>query len=133
LQYRAFLRLEGRYGVNGGDPSKQERVRRINTFHTEQLAYLLDRLKSIPEGDGSLLDRSTVVYGSGISDGNAHSHDDLPILVAGKGGGTLKPGRHIRYPRETPLTNLWLSLLSCFGVPARSVGDSTGLLDGLSG
>jgi hypothetical protein len=117
---------------HAGDPSKQERVRRINTFHAEQFAYLLSRLKSNSEGEGNLLDQSIIVYGSGISDGNAHSHDNLPILVAGKGGGTLKPGRHIRHPQETPLTNLWLSLLARVGVPAESFGDSTGLLGGLA-
>jgi hypothetical protein len=116
---------------HGGDPAKQERVRRINTFHAEQLAYLLGRLKSISEGDGTLLDRSMIVYGSGISDGNAHSHHNLPILLAGKGGGALKPGRHVHLPPETPLSNLWLTLLARIGVPAESFGDSTGLLNGL--
>ena len=89
-------------------------------------------MKSSSEGDGNLLDHSMIVYGSGISDGNAHSHDDLPILVAGKGGGTLKPGRHVRHPQETPLTNLWLSLLARVGVSAESFGDSTGPLGGLT-
>jgi hypothetical protein len=116
---------------HGGDSSKQERIRRINTFHAEQFAYLLNRLRSVPEGDGNLLDRSMIVYGSGISDGNAHSHDNLPILLAGKGGGTINPGRHIIQPRETPLTNLWLSLLDRLGISAESFGDSTGLLGGL--
>ena len=67
------------------------------------MAYLLEKLKSIPEGDGTLLDHCMIVYGSGISDGNAHSHDDLPILLAGKANGTIKTGRHIRLPKETPL------------------------------
>ena len=74
-----------------------------------------------------------IVYGSGISDGNAHSHDDLPILLAGRGNGTLKPGRHVRLPTETPLTNLHLSMLDRMGVPADSFGDSTGRLAGLDG
>jgi hypothetical protein len=72
-----------------------------------------------------------VVYGSGISDGNAHNHDNLPILLAGKGGGTLKPGRHVRYPKETPLTNLYVSLLDGMGVPIPKFGDSTGPLSSL--
>ena len=97
------------------------------------MAYLLEKLKSIPEGDGTLLDHCMIVYGSGISDGNAHTHDDLPILLAGKGNGTIKTGRHIRYPKETPLTNLYVSMLDRMGVkvdrlrrqhrPARSLED----------
>ena len=89
--------------------------------------------RSIKEGDGTLLDNCMIVYGSGISDGNRHNHDDLPILLAGKGGGTLKTGRHLRYPRETPLTNLYLSMLDRMGVHVDSFGDSTGRLKGLEG
>ena len=74
-----------------------------------------------------------IVYGSGISDGNRHNHDDLPILLAGKGGGTLKTGRHISYPKDTPLTNLYLSMLDRMGVKVDSFGDSTGALQGLGG
>jgi hypothetical protein len=74
-----------------------------------------------------------IVYGSGISDGNAHNHENLPILFAGKGGGTIRTGRHLRYPRETPLTNLYLAMLDRMGVPADSFGDSTGQLPGLEG
>ena len=72
-----------------------------------------------------------IVYGSGISDGNAHNHDDLPILLAGRGNGTVKPGRHVRFPQETPLTNLHLSMLDRMGVPAEAFGDSTGRLAAL--
>ncbi len=118
---------------HGGDPAKQARIAAINRFHVEQLAYFLERLKSIPEGDGSLLDHCLIVYGSGISDGNAHAHDDLPILVAGRGGGTVKPGRHLRCPRETPLSNLFVSILDRLGVTVPRFGDSTGRLGGLSG
>src|SRR6202040_4126874 len=103
------------------------------TLHVQQLAYLLEKLKSIPEGDGTLLDHCMILYGSGISDGNAHNHEDLPILLAGKGNGTLKTGRHVRYPKETPLTNLYLSLLDRMGVSMDSFGDSTGRLTGLEG
>ena len=85
-------------------------------------------MKSIPEGNGTLLDHCMIVYGSGISDGNAHSHDDLPILLAGKGHGTIKSGRHVRVPKETPLTNLYLSMLDRMGVKVDGFGDSTGRL-----
>jgi hypothetical protein len=76
-----------------------------------------------------LLDNCLIVYGAGISDGNAHSHDNLPILLAGRGGGTLRPGRHVRLGRETPMTNLYLSMLERAGVPAERIGDSTGKLE----
>jgi hypothetical protein len=79
-----------------------------------------------------LLDQAMIVYGSGIGDGNRHNHDDLPILVAGGGGGTIKPGRHTDYPKETPLSNLHLSLLDRMGSTSESLGDSTGRLSGLS-
>jgi hypothetical protein len=97
------------------------------------LAYLLEKLNSIPEGDGTLLDHCMIVYGSGHSDGNSHDHGDLPILLAGGGCGSLRPARHIRYPAGTPLNNLWLSLLDCLNVRVDELGDSTGRLAGLSG
>ena len=81
------------------NPAKKAKIRDINKFHVSQLGYLLAKLKSIPEGDGTLLDHCMIAYGSGNSDGNAHNHDDLPILLAGGGCGTLKPGKHIRYPK----------------------------------
>jgi Protein of unknown function (DUF1552) len=118
---------------HGGDPAKQQRIRAINRFHVEQLAYLLQKLKSIPEGNGSLLDHCLILYGSGISDGNAHAHDDLPILVGGRAGGTVKTGRHVRCPKETPLTNLYVSILDRLGVTVPGFGDSTGRLGGLEG
>jgi hypothetical protein len=128
--YRAVGVPEGHHDVShhGGDLDRQARIRRINRFHVEQLAYLLGKLRAIPEGNGTLLDHCMIVYGSGISDGDRHNHDDLPILLCGKGGGTLKAGRHVRCPRETPLTNLWLSLLDRMGVPVDAFGDSTGRL-----
>ena len=124
---------EGHHDLShhGNDPAKHEKLRAINRFHVEQFAHLLGRLRSISEGDGTLLDRSMILYGSGISDGNAHSHDDLPILLAGKANGTIRPGRHIQYPRETPLTNLYLSMLDRIGSPVDSFGDSTGPLPAL--
>lgn len=115
------------------DREKQERISRINQFHTRQLAYLLNRLRSVPEGDGNLLDHSIIVYGSSISDGNRHNHDDLPVALFGRGGGSLLTGRHLRYPQETPMCNLFLSLLDRAGVSADRFGDSTGRLRHLEG
>ncbi len=125
---------EGHHDLShhGGDDAKKAKIRQINLFHTKQLAYLLEKLKSTPEGDGSLLDHAMVAYGSGNSDGNAHNHDNLPILVAGGGCGTLKTGRHIRYTNETPLNNLWVSMLNRMEVDLTQIGDSTGGLLHLS-
>ncbi|MCS7045194.1 MAG: DUF1552 domain-containing protein [Gemmataceae bacterium] len=114
------------------NPVKQGKIRQINIFHMQQFAYFLNKLKNTQEGDGTLLDHCMVVYGSGNSDGNRHNHDDLPILLAGKGCGNLRSGRHVRYRRETPLNNLWLALLDRMDCPVDRLGDSTGRLNGLS-
>ena len=87
---------------------------------------------SVQEGEGSLLDNCMVVYGAAIGDGNRHNHDNLPVLLAGKGGGTLTPGRHVRYEFDTPMTNLFLSMLERMGVQEKQFGDSTGPLEGLA-
>jgi hypothetical protein len=116
---------------HGGNAEKKKKIATINQFHVSEFAYFLDKLKSIQEGDGTLLDQCMIVYGSGISDGDAHAHHDLPVLLAGKGGGTLAPGRHLRFERNTPLTNLYLAMLDRLGVPADRIGDSTGRLPGL--
>jgi hypothetical protein len=122
---------EGHHDLShhGNDRAKKAKIAKINRFHVEQFAYLLGRLKTVKEGDGTLLDRSMVAYGSGNSDGNAHNHDDLPVLLAGRGGGSLRTGRHVRYRKETPLNNLWLALLERMGVKVASLGDSTGVLE----
>lgn len=109
-----------------------EKVTKINRFHTELFAYFLGKLKSTPDGDGTLLDHSFIIYGSGLSDGNRHSHEDLPILLAGRGGGSLTPGRHLQYKQGTPVTNLYLTLLDRVGVHPDSIGDSTGKLEHLT-
>ena len=114
------------------DAEKIERVTRINCFHAKQFAYFLERLKSVKEGDGTLLDNSMIVYGSGISDGNRHNHDDLPVLLAGRGGGTVTPGRLLQVGRDTPLNNLYLSMLDRAGAPVDRLGDSTGRFDGIA-
>ncbi len=108
------------------------RVSKINSLHVELFSYFLNRMKTTEDGDGTLLDHSMIVYGSGLSDGNRHEHEDLPILLAGRGDGSLKPGRHILYPQETPLTNLYLALLDRCGVRSESIGDSNGKLDRLT-
>src|SRR4029450_11022487 len=84
-----------------------EKVTRINVHHLELFAHFIARLKAIPDGDGTLLDHSMVVYGSAIADGNKHTHEALPVLLAGRGGGAIKSGRHVTYAKETPLTNLY--------------------------
>ncbi len=112
-------------------PELVEKVTKINAYHLEQFAYFIGKLKSIPEGDGTLLDHCMIVYGSSHSDGNRHSHVDLPTIVVGRGNGALKTGRHIVYP-ETPMTNLFLTLLDKTGVPTDKLGDSNGKLQGLS-
>lgn len=125
---------EGHHDLShhGNNADKKEKVAKINVFHTTQLAYLLDRLDSVTEGDGTLLDHSMIAYGSANSDGNRHNHDDLPVLVAGRGCGTLESGRHIRFPKETPISNLWVSMLNRMDVDVEQLGDSTGTLSGLS-
>jgi hypothetical protein len=125
---------EAHHGLthHSGDPEKIEKVTKINCYHVQQFTYLLDKLASIKEGDGTLLDHSMIAYGSGLSDGNRHDHHNLPLILAGRGGGTLKPGRMVRYPDETPITNLYVAMLDRMGVPVEKLGDSTGKLDCLS-
>ena len=114
-----------------GDFAKLQKIRDINRFHMQQFAYLLDRLKTTREGDGNLLDNSMIVYGAGLADGNRHEHENLPLLMAGRGGGSITPGRHVRYSAETPMCNLLVSMLDRVGAPVMSIGDSTGALRGL--
>ncbi|MEE8348560.1 MAG: DUF1552 domain-containing protein [Acidobacteriota bacterium] len=111
------------------DPVRIAKILKIDIFHTRMFAYFLDRMRMTPDGDGSLLDHSIILYGSGLSDGNLHLHTDLPVLLAGGGTGQIQGGRHIRYPQGTPMTNLYVSMLEKAGVPVQSFGDSTGQLD----
>jgi hypothetical protein len=115
-----------------GNKDSIEKVTQINTFHAEQFAYFLGKMKATKEGDGTLLDHSMIVYGSGIADGSQHTHVNLPILIAGRGNGAIKPGRFLKYPAGTPTTNLWLTLLDRMDVHPESVGDSTGRLEHLT-
>jgi hypothetical protein len=116
---------------HGKSEHKQAEIAKINSFHAERINYLLSRLKLIREGDGSLLDHCMIVYGSGISDGDRHNHDDLPILLAGGGGGRIRAGQHVRYKNGTPLCNLYLWMMKQMGANADRFGDSSGVLQGL--
>jgi hypothetical protein len=113
-------------------PENTEKITKINTYHTSLFAYFLEKMKATKDGEGSLLDHAMIVYGGAIADGNSHSHHDLPVLLAGRGDGKLKPGRHIQYAKGTPMTNLYLSLLERLDVPAEKLGDSTGQLEMLT-
>ncbi|MCE9604112.1 MAG: DUF1552 domain-containing protein [Planctomycetia bacterium] len=135
VPYKFIGVSEGHHELShhGNDETKKEKIRKIDRFNTSQFAYLLGKLKSVREGNGTLLDNCLLAYGSGNSDGNRHNHNDLPILLAGGGGGTVKTGRHIRYPDETPLNNLWMAMLDRVDVDVPFLGDSTGVLQGLDG
>jgi hypothetical protein len=110
------------------NPARLEQLAKINTFHVSLVSHLLERLKTTPDGDGSLLDHSLILYGSAMSNSNVHNHAPLPVLIAGGAAGKLKGGRHLMYPEGTPMSNLLLTILDKAGVPQESVGDSTGLL-----
>jgi hypothetical protein len=110
------------------DPELISKKARIDVHQAQQMAYFLERLQATPDGDGSLLDHSLILYGGGMGDGNLHRHSDLPTLMAGKLGGAFKTGRHINYKLDTPMTNLLLTVLDKVGVPLEKLGDSTGRL-----
>ncbi len=114
------------------DPVKMDKCCKIQRHHIELFAEYLDKLRKTPDGDGSLLDHSIILFGSGISNSDRHTHGPLPTVVVGGGAGTLKGGRHLVYPEHTPLTNLQLTLLNKLGVPAEKLGDSTGQFKELS-
>ncbi len=114
-----------------GNPEWIEKIRGINEYHVRAFAAFLGRLDSVQDGDGSLLDHSMIVYGSGISDGNKHTHHDLPVILAGGGNGKLRTGRHLRYPHYTPMTNLYVTMLEHMGIPASTLGDANGRLNHL--
>ncbi|MCX6591362.1 MAG: DUF1552 domain-containing protein, partial [Acidobacteria bacterium] len=113
------------------NPAMLEKVTQINTYHVQQFAGWMEKLKSIKEGDGNLLDNSMIVYGAGLSDGNRHTHEDLPTLIAGRGGNYIKSGRRIVYRRETPMSNMFMTMMDRMGVPVEHFGDATGPLPGL--
>jgi hypothetical protein len=109
-----------------------ERVTKVNVMHMEQFAGFLTKLKATPDGDGTLLDHSMIVYGSGLSDGNRHTHEDLPVVLAGHGAG-FRGGEHVVCPKDTPMTNLFLTLLDRMGVHEERIGDSTGRFEVVAG
>ncbi len=124
-------------GVNGGhhslshhqnDPKKMEDISKIDTYLVSQLGYFLGKLKAVSEGQRTLLDNSLILYGSSLADGNRHTHHDLPIVLAGSGGGKIKTGRLRHFPNDTPLNNLFLSMCRMAGAKVDALGDSTGLL-----
>jgi hypothetical protein len=106
-------------------PEKIESYKRITRWHVGQFAYLLTRLKEIQEGERTLLDHAMIMCGSSLSDGDKHDPNNLPILLGGRGGGRIQTGRHIASPKNTPLCNLYVSMLDCIGVPVQRFGDST--------
>jgi hypothetical protein len=113
-----------------GDPEKIAKTTRINMFHTKMLAYYLDKLRQTPDGDGSLLDHSMILYGAALSDANLHLYTDLPLLLVAGGVNGIKGGRHLKYPQRTPMSNLLLTMLDKANVPsAAKLGDSNGKLD----
>ncbi|HEY7169533.1 MAG TPA: DUF1552 domain-containing protein [Vicinamibacterales bacterium] len=114
------------------EPAKLERLHKINEYHFRQFAYLVDKLSKLPEADGTMLDHTLFLYGTGISDSNTHFHDDLPIAVVGGKAAGIKGGRYIRFAKGTPLTNMHLTILENMGVHPESLGDSTGKLDRLT-
>jgi hypothetical protein len=114
------------------DPEFIEKKAKIDTYHIQTLGYLLERMRSTPDGDGSLLDHAMIMYGGGIGDGNLHGHRNLPCLLAGKGSGQLQGGRHLQCAPETPMSNLLLTLLDKAGIPTpEKIGDSTEHLSGV--
>ena len=114
------------------EPAKLERLHKINEYHFQQFAYLVEKLAALPEADGTMLDSTLFLYGTGISDSNTHFHDDLPIaLVGGKATG-IQGGRYVRYADDTPLANLYMTILDKLGVPVDSFGDSNGHLERLT-
>jgi hypothetical protein len=106
-----------------------DKIQKIDQYYIEQLAYFMEKMKGTEDVDGkSLLHNSMIVYGSGIADGDRHSHSDLPVILAGNGGGAFETGRYVDLGEEVPLSNLYVRMLNEFGSNAKSFGDSTGAL-----
>jgi len=124
---------DGHHGTSHhqNDPEKQAKLTKITAYLLKQPAYLFERLRSIPEGDSNLLDNSLFLVGGGLGDPNLHNHMRLPVAVIGGAAGNMKGGRYIKYPDDTPMANLLVSMLNKVGVPTESVGDSNGPLAGM--
>ena len=114
---------------HSNDRSNMDRFAQLNTYHMTKFAYFVEKLKSTPDGDGTLLDHSLVLYGSSLSDGNQHNFSPLPIVLAGTASGRIRGGRHLRFPKDTRMSNLLLSMLNTLGVRADAFGDSTSMLE----
>ena len=130
--YREIGIADSHHGLthHGGDKEKIEKCIRINRYQVEQFAYFIDKLKATKDGDGTLFDHVMVTYGSGL--GEDHDHDNLPTVLTGRGNGLFNLGRHIKYPKETPLANLHVAMMNQMGIPAEHFSDSTGKLGYLS-
>ncbi len=115
-----------------GDTAKIAQLIQIDLYHAKLFAYFLEKMRTTPDGDGSLLDSTAIVFGSAISDGNAHSYSDLPILLFSGREGQIKQDRHLRFAKDTPMSNLYLTILGNLGIPVENFGDSTGKLEPLS-
>lgn len=111
---------------HGNDPEKKTRLLRVQVYHTERFAKFVKRLKSIQDGEGTLLDNSAILFGSGMSNSDLHNNDPLPSAIVGRGAGSIKGGQHLHYPQNTPHANLLVTLLQKAGVPLQSLGDSSG-------
>jgi hypothetical protein len=128
--YRSIGISDGHHSLthHQNDPEKIHRTAQINTYHVKTFAYLLEKLRSVEDQDGTLLDNALILYGSSLSDGNLHTHHDLPTLLAGRARGQIRCGYHLQYPKETPLNNLLLTMLEKGGVQMERYGDATGKL-----
>ena len=128
--------LEAKPGVADLEPhalgarlaNNMDRFAQLNTYHMTKFAYFLEKLKATPDGDGTLLDHSLVLYGSSLSDGNQHNFSPLPIVLAGGASGKLQGGRHLRFPKDTHMSNLLLAMLEKIGAKVGTFGDSTEML-----
>ncbi len=132
--YREIGLEEGHHALthHGYNAAMMAKCVQLETYQSRQFAYFLEKMQSTPDGDGSLLDHSVILFASSISDGHAHFRGNLPVVMAGGGAGQIKGGRHIRYAKETPLANLFLTVLDMTGVRVENFGDSTGKLEMLS-
>jgi hypothetical protein len=133
--YREIGVPDGHHSVthHQNDPDKIAKTQKIDEHHVKAFSYLVKRMNETQDGDGTLLDHTMLLYGSSIRDGNVHDHHDLPLVLVGGKSADIKGGRHLRFAPETPMTNLLLTMLDKSGVPAETLGDSTGKADQLSG
>lgn len=113
---------------HGNNPANMDKLAKVQAYHTEVFARFVKKLSTMQDGDGSILDHSIILYGSNMSDSNKHNHDPLPSAVLGRGYGRIKGGQHLKYPQDTPLANLLVTLLDRGGIPVEKIGDSTGIL-----